>query len=56
MEKQEENKKEMLGERYDDLVFVSPLLEGFALKNKQWCRSLLPALKNILTSRSELLC
>lgn len=36
VEKQEENKKEMLGKRYDDLVFVSPLLEGFALKNKQW--------------------
>lgn len=35
-EKQEENKKEMLGKRKDELVYVSPLLEGFALKNKQW--------------------
>ncbi|KAK0102745.1 hypothetical protein ONS95_006343 [Cadophora gregata] len=35
-EKQEENKIEMLGKRKDGLVYVSPLLEGFALKNKQW--------------------
>jgi hypothetical protein len=36
-ESQEENKQEMLG-RKDDLVFVSPLLRGFALKNKLWRR------------------
>jgi len=36
-EKQAENKLEMLG-REDDLVYVSPLLEGFALKNKLWCK------------------
>lgn len=35
-EKQEQNKMFMLGERRDELVYVSPLLEGFALKNKQW--------------------
>ena len=35
-EKQQANKKEMLGKRKDELVYVSPLLEGFALKNKQW--------------------
>ncbi|PVH79303.1 putative AAA family ATPase [Cadophora sp. DSE1049] len=35
-EKQEENKNEMLGKRKDELVYISPLLEGFALKNKQW--------------------
>lgn len=35
-EKQQQNKEEMLGNRYNDLVFVSPLLQGFALKNKQW--------------------
>jgi hypothetical protein len=34
-ELQEENKQEML-DRKDDLVFVSPLLRGFALKNKLW--------------------
>jgi hypothetical protein len=36
-EKQAENKLEMIG-REDDLVYVSPLLEGFALKNKLWCK------------------
>jgi hypothetical protein len=35
-EQQEENQKEMLGDREDDLVFVSPLLKGFSLKNKLW--------------------
>ncbi|TVY73501.1 putative 26S proteasome regulatory subunit-like protein [Lachnellula suecica] len=35
MEKQEENKDDMLA-RAEDLVFVSPFLLGFALKNKQW--------------------
>jgi hypothetical protein len=34
-EKQEENKEEMLA-RVEDLVFVSPVLLGFALKNKLW--------------------
>lgn len=34
-EKQEDNKEEMLA-RTEDLVFVSPILLGFALKNKQW--------------------
>jgi hypothetical protein len=32
---QEDNKQEML-DRKEDLVFVSPLLRGFALKNKLW--------------------
>jgi hypothetical protein len=32
---QEENKQELLY-RKEDLVFVSPLLRGFALKNKLW--------------------
>ncbi|PMD50986.1 P-loop containing nucleoside triphosphate hydrolase protein [Hyaloscypha bicolor E] len=34
-ELQEENKQEIL-DRKEDLVFVSPLLRGFALKNKLW--------------------
>jgi len=34
-DKQEENKEEMLA-RAEDLVYVSPTLEGFALKNKLW--------------------
>nr|XP_036582506.1 Vacuolar protein sorting-associated protein 4B [Colletotrichum truncatum]KAF6791210.1 Vacuolar protein sorting-associated protein 4B [Colletotrichum truncatum] len=33
--RQLENKKDMLS-RQDDLVFISPLIEGFALKNKLW--------------------
>ncbi|EFQ32473.1 ATPase [Colletotrichum graminicola] len=33
--KQQRNKEEMLA-REDDLVFMSPLIEGFALKNKVW--------------------
>jgi hypothetical protein len=32
---QEDNKQEMV-HRKEDLVFVSPLLRGFALKNKLW--------------------
>ncbi|GKT83821.1 AAA family ATPase [Colletotrichum tofieldiae] len=32
---QQKNKEEMLA-REDDLVFMSPLIEGFALKNKVW--------------------
>lgn len=35
-EKQEENKKNMLA-REEDLIFVSPMLKGFCLKNKLWC-------------------
>lgn len=34
-EQQEANKEEILS-RGDDLVFVTPVLEGFALKNKLW--------------------
>lgn len=34
-EKQQENKEEMLS-REEDLVYFSPTLEGFALKNKLW--------------------
>jgi hypothetical protein len=37
-ESRDENKKVMLGERKDDLVFMSPLLKGFTLKNKLWRR------------------
>ena len=37
-EDQEANKEEMLA-RDRDLIFVSPLLTGFALKNKLWCMS-----------------
>lgn len=40
-DKQEENKKTMLGDRKDDLIFISPLLKGFSLKNKLW-RKLTP--------------
>lgn len=36
-EKQEENIKEMLS-RENDLIFVSPMLKGFSLKAKVWCR------------------
>jgi hypothetical protein len=32
---QQKNKEEMLA-RSDDLIFMSPLLEGYALKNKLW--------------------
>ncbi|RDL30841.1 uncharacterized protein BP5553_10186 [Venustampulla echinocandica] len=34
-ETQEENKEEMLN-REEDLPYVSPLLKGYALKNKEW--------------------
>lgn len=37
-EKQQKNIDEMLA-RPDDLLFVSPILEGFALKNKLWRKS-----------------
>jgi len=38
-EEQKMNKKAMLG-REHDLVFLSPLLPGYALKNKLWCEYL----------------
>jgi hypothetical protein len=41
-ERQEENKQEMLGKRKEDLIFMSPLLKGFALKNKLWCEFMPP--------------
>jgi hypothetical protein len=34
---QAKNKKAMLAQE-DELMFINPLLEGFALKNKLWCR------------------
>jgi hypothetical protein len=34
---QKKNKDEMLA-RGEDLVFLSPMLMGYALKNKLWCR------------------
>jgi hypothetical protein len=37
-EKQKQNVEEML-RRVDDLIFVSPMLEGFSLKGKLWCKS-----------------
>lgn len=36
-EDQAKNKEEMLA-KPDDLVFMSPLIEGYALKNKLWCK------------------
>ena len=36
-EDQKKNKDEMLA-RPDDLIFLSPMLVGFALKNKLWCK------------------
>jgi hypothetical protein len=36
-EDQEKNKDEML-EREDDLIYLSPMLVGYALKNKLWCK------------------
>jgi hypothetical protein len=38
-EEQKMNKKAML-DRENDLVFLSPLLPGYALKNKLWCEYL----------------
>ena len=35
-EKQQKNKDEMLA-REQDLILLSPILTGFALKNKLWC-------------------
>jgi hypothetical protein len=35
-EEQKKNKKAMLS-REHDLVFLSPLLPGYAMKNKLWC-------------------
>jgi len=37
-EAQKANIEEMLG-RKDDLIFVSPILRGFSLKTKLWCKS-----------------
>ena len=37
-EKEQENKREMLA-REKDLICVSPILKGFALKNKLWRES-----------------
>jgi hypothetical protein len=36
-EEQQENKDEMLA-REQDLVFLSPILTGFSLKEKLWCQ------------------
>jgi hypothetical protein len=38
-EEQKKNREEMLA-RPDDLIFLSPMLTGYALKNKLWCKSL----------------
>lgn len=35
-EQQKANKEEMLA-REEDLIFVTALLQGYALKNKEWC-------------------
>lgn len=40
-DEQAKNKKDMLA-REVDLVFLSPLLPGYALKNKLWCKLQLP--------------
>lgn len=54
-EEQAKNKNDMLA-RGEDLVFVSPLLPGYALKNKLWCKyTFLPPI-SLLISSSELLC
>ena len=42
-EKQKRNKDEMLA-REQDLILLSPILTGFALKNKLWCEYSSPAL------------
>lgn len=39
LEEQQENIAQMLA-REHDLIFVSPILTGFALKNKLWCKVL----------------
>jgi hypothetical protein len=39
-EQQEANKEEMLT-REQDLICMTPVLEGFAMKNKLWCKSLM---------------
>ena len=41
-EKQKKNKDEMLA-REQDLILLSPILTGFALKNKLWCEYSSPA-------------
>jgi hypothetical protein len=48
-EDQEANKEEMLA-REKDLIFVSPLLIGFALKNKLWCMSSLISKRRYMIS------
>jgi len=45
-EEQEENKSRMLEERQHELVFMSPMVRGFALKNKKWRKSS-PLLKRV---------
>jgi hypothetical protein len=39
-EDQKKNRDDMLA-RPDELCFLSPMLEGYALKNKMWCKSAL---------------
>ena len=39
-EEQQRNKREML-EREQDLIFVSPMLPGFSLKDKRWSQYLI---------------
>jgi hypothetical protein len=36
-DEQKKNKDEMLA-RVDDLIYLSPMLVGYALKNKLWCK------------------
>jgi hypothetical protein len=38
VEEQKKNKDEMLA-REEDLIYLSPMLVGYALKNKLWCKS-----------------
>ena len=37
-EDQERNKTTMLAQP-ENLIYMSPLLQGFALKNKEWCKA-----------------
>lgn len=37
-EEQRTNREEMLA-KPDELCYLSPMLEGYALKNKTWCKS-----------------
>jgi hypothetical protein len=36
-EEQKKNRDDMLA-REEDLIYMSPMLEGYALKNKLWCK------------------